>query len=45
MGGEIVKMKFKTGNTAYLDKPEEMAEHAVKIVREKEFTAYIVNIK
>ena len=43
--GKIVKKQFKAGDTAYLDKPEEMAAHAVKNVGKKEFKAYIVNIK
>ena len=43
--GKVVKKQFKAGDTAYLDKPEEMAAHAVKNVGKKEFKAYIVNIK
>jgi hypothetical protein len=43
--GKIVKKQFKAGDTSYLDKPEEMAAHAVKNVGKKEFKAYIVNIK
>lgn len=43
--GKVVKKQFKAGDTAYLDKPEEMAAHAVKNVGKKEFRAYIVNIK
>ena len=43
--GKIVKKQFKAGDTSYLDKPDEMAAHAVKNVGKKEFKAYIVNIK
>lgn len=43
--GNVVKKQFKAGDTAYLDKPDEMAAHAVKNVGKKEFRAYIVNIK
>jgi hypothetical protein len=43
--GKIVKKHFNAGDTSYLDKPEEMAAHAVKNVGKKEFKAYIVNIK
>ncbi len=43
--GKIVKKQFKAGDTAYLDKPEEMAAHAIKNVGKKEFKAFVVNIK
>ncbi len=43
--GKIVKREYKTGDTAYLDQPEDQEPYAIKNVGKSVFKAYIVNVK
>jgi len=43
--GKMVQKKYKTGDTAYFDQPEDQAPYAFKNVGKSVFKAYIVTIK
>ena len=43
--GRIAKKTYKTGETAYLDQPEDQEPYAIKNAGKSVFKAYIVNIK